>query len=235
MGALPNVYPGYQNVTVEAARAKIRSRLGCAAFRSVGMTVTEMIPGIEDGRIRALYILGEDPVMSDPDSTPYPPLPGACATSSFLQEIFPSETAPYADVLLPGVSFAEKNWHVYQYRAAHPDGPQGHRTARGSAPDWQIIADLAKRILDFGERKAEFKRHSPDGIIRTHLRLWTKSPPLTPSYAGVSFERLERGDQLHWPVKDNQHPGTPILHVGQFTRGKGNSCPSSMSPCRNAR
>jgi predicted molibdopterin-dependent oxidoreductase YjgC len=107
MGALPNVYPAYQNVTVPEVQKKFEAAWGVPLSNKVGMTVTEMMPGILEGKVHALYILGEDPVMSDPDSKHIRECMEAC-DFVVLQEIFPSETSKYADVLLPGVTFAEK-------------------------------------------------------------------------------------------------------------------------------
>ena len=107
LGGLPNVYPAYQPVTSEAAQQKFQEAWGQTSNTKVGMTATEMIPGILEGKTHALYILGEDPVMSDPDTNHI----RECLEKVdflLLQEIFPSETAAYADVLLPGASFAEK-------------------------------------------------------------------------------------------------------------------------------
>jgi len=151
MGALPNVYPGYQPVGDAAAHEKFARAWALqteptdkleACPTTPGLTVTEMVEGAGRGDVRALYILGEDPAMSEPDSNHA----RACLEQAefvVLQEILNSETADYADVLL------------------------------------------------------------------------------TPSYTGVSHERLDRGERLQWPVPSPDHPGTPILHVGKFTRGKG--------------
>src|SRR5215208_5975472 len=107
MGGLPNVYPAYQAVTNDEIREKFLKAWGATSNNKVGLTVTEMMPGILEDKIQALYILGEDPVMSDPDTKH---IRHCLQEIEFLvlQEIFPSETSVYADVLLPGVSFAEK-------------------------------------------------------------------------------------------------------------------------------
>src|SRR5512145_673999 len=107
MGGLPNVYPGYQPVINEEVVKKFETAWGATAPAKVGLTVTEMMPGIPEGKIHALYVLGENPVMSDPDSAHI----RHCLEEVdlfILQEIFPTETAAYADILLPGVTFVEK-------------------------------------------------------------------------------------------------------------------------------
>lgn len=230
MGALPNVFPGYQAVTDAGAREKFAqawrmeygngyaTRPYFALGDKPGKTVTEMIPLAGEGQLRALYILGEDPMLTDPDLNHVRECLEACEFL-VLQEIFPSETAAYADVLLPGASFAEKSGtftnterRIQLVRPAI--APLGM-----ARPDWAITADLARRLIHLEGREcvgpqACWKYDSPADIL-------TEIAALTPAYAGVTYARLERGEQLHWPVKGPDHPGTPILHVGQFTRGKG--------------
>jgi len=228
MGGLPNVYPGYQAVTLEAARQKFEAAWGTALSTKVGMTVTEMIPAAGEDKVKALYILGEDPVMSDPDTTH---IRHCLETCDFivLQEIFPSETSRYADVLLPGVSFAEKTGtfsnterRVQMVRKAI--SPQGD-----ARQDWWIISELAKRILADGRRPVSSAPFSGWSYTDT-AQIMDEVAALTPSYAGISHARLERGEQLQWPVRDASHPGTPILHIGQFARGLGKFAPIEHIP-----
>jgi formate dehydrogenase major subunit/formate dehydrogenase alpha subunit len=228
MGALPNVFPGYQNVTAEAVRQKFEEAWGVQQSASIGLTVTEMIPGIAEGTTRALYIVGEDPVMSDPDSAHIRQCLEQCELV-ILQEIFPSETSSYADILLPGVSFAEKSGTFTNTerrvqlvrRAVNPPGQ--------ARQDWQIVCDLAKRILSEGVIDVQDAPHSGWDYQDTN-QIMGELAALTPSYAGISHARLERGENLQWPVKDQDHPGTPILHIGQFTRGKGKFMPIEHIP-----
>ena len=230
MGALPNVYPGYQPVINEDAQKKFEAAWGVPLNNKVGMTVTEMMPGILEGKIHALYILGEDPVMSDPNSAHIRECLEAC-DFLVLQEIFPSETSKYADVLLPGVSFAEKTGtftnterRVQMVRKAiETTSPDGARE------DWTIIADLAQRILALGPRQPIGGTHAAWSYASTS-DIMSEINALTPSYAGVTHDRLEKGERLHWPVKSIEHGGTPILHIGQFTRGKGKFAPIDHVP-----
>ncbi|MBN2147499.1 MAG: molybdopterin-dependent oxidoreductase [Anaerolineales bacterium] len=219
MGGLPNVYPGYQAVTLDAARQKFEAAWGTPLSSKVGLTVTEMIPAAGEGKIKALYILGENPLTSDPDSNHIRHCMAACEFV-VLQDIFPTETAPYADVLLPGVSFAEKQGtftnterRVQLVRQAiHPLGD--------AQPDWWITAELAKGVLAGGEHKAGEAPYAGWNYADTG-QIMAEISALTPSYAGVNHARLENGERLQWPVKDAEHPGTPVLHVGQFARGLG--------------
>jgi formate dehydrogenase major subunit/formate dehydrogenase alpha subunit len=166
--------------------------------------------------------------MSDPDTAHIRHCLSEC-DFVVLQDIFPTETAPYADVLLPGVSFAEKTGtftnterRVQMVRQAIP--PLGE-----ARQDWRITADLAKRVLSVGQppdAAAPFAGWDYVGPAQ----IMAEIAALAPSYAGVSHERLERGDRLQWPVKDAQHPGTPILHTVQFARGKGKFAPIEHVP-----
>ena len=228
MGGLPNVYPGYQAVTVEAAREKFSKAWGASMPEKVGLTVTEMIPAAGEDKVKALVIMGENPVMSDPDSTHIRHCLESC-DFILLQEIFPSETSAYADVLLPGVSFAEKAGTFTNterriqmvHKAIEPLG--------NSREDWWIISELSKRTLSRGKRKVEIAPHSGWNYTGPE-QIMDEIAALTPSYAGVNYKRLEAGDQLQWPVRDLTHPGTPILHVGQFARGLGKFAPIDHIP-----
>ena len=227
MGALPNVLSGYQFVTDRAVIEKFQTAWALTGSddkkqpqlpTTPGLTVTEMISAAGSGQLRSLFILGENPVATDPDSNH---VRHALDSAEFvvLQEIFPSETADYADVLLPGASFAEKDGtftntdrRVQLVRRAVPS-PGDART------DWSISADLAKRALKLqglmpAGDYADWSYDHPSQIM-------AEAASLTPSYAGVSHSRLEAGKSLQWPVWGNDHPGTPILHVDQFVRGKG--------------
>jgi formate dehydrogenase alpha subunit len=230
MGALPNVMPGYQAVVDAAVRDRFNTSWRTEYVKNhqtspyfalpnkPGLTVTEMIPRAGTGQVRALYILGEDPVLTDPDSNHVRQCLDACEFV-VLQEIFPSETAVFADVLLPGASFAEKDGTFTNTERRIQLVRQAIAPLGDARPDWWITAELARRLLALEDRlpigtNAGWTYASPAQIM-------DEIAAVTPSYAGVSHARLEGGAQLHWPVKALDHPGTPILHVGQFTRGLG--------------
>ncbi len=219
MGGLPNVYPAYQAVTVDAVKLKFEAAWGAPMPNKVGLTVTEMMPGAAEGKIKALYILGEDPMTSDPDLNHLRHCLEAC-DFIVLQDIFPTETAAFADVLLPGVSFAEKTGTFTNTERRIQMVRQAIEPLGEARQDWRITADLAKRVLAEGERKIEGGTHAGWEYANT-AQILAEINALTPSYAGATFERLERGETFQWPVKDATHPGTPVLHIGQFARGKG--------------
>jgi formate dehydrogenase major subunit/formate dehydrogenase alpha subunit len=228
MGGLPDVYPAYQKVNVEANQQKFEAAWGVPLSPNLGKTVTEMIPGILEGETKALYILGEDPVMSDPNSAHIRECLAAC-DFIVLQEIFPSETSKYADVLLPGVSFAEKTGTFTNTERRVQMVRKAIEPLGKAREDWAIIADLAQRVIALGPRKPIGGTHA-DWSYTSTSDIMDEINALTPSYAGVTHDRLEKGERLHWPVKSIEHAGTPILHIGQFTRGKGKFAPIDHVP-----
>jgi predicted molibdopterin-dependent oxidoreductase YjgC len=165
-----------------------------------------MMKDIADGKIKALFILGENPLLSDPnvnkvkDELKHLDL-------LVVQDIFLSETAELAHVVLPGVSFAEKegtftNTERRVQRIRKAIEPIGN-----TRPDWQIICDLSSRL------GYPMKYSSPREVM-------DEIASLTPSYGGIHYERLE-GLGLQWPCPTADHPGTPFLHKNKFTRGQG--------------
>jgi len=231
LGGLPNVYPGYQKVTDELSRDKFAAAWGLASedlSSEVGKTVTEMMPEAADGVQKALYILGEDPIMSDPDTNQIRKALENCELV-ILQEIFPSETAPYADVLLPGASFAEKDGSFTNTERRVQLVHKAIESPGVARSDWWIVSELAKKILSKGTRQVGEGVYSGWNYQSTD-EIMQEIAALTPIYAGVSHQRLEDGETLQWPVKDQDHPGTPILHVGQFSRGKGQFNPIEDVP-----
>ncbi len=231
LGGLPNVYPGYQKVTDRALRHKFAKAWGVAEddlSTEVGLTITEMMPLAAEGKMKVLYVLGEDPIMSDPDTTHIRKALETCDLV-ILQEIFPSETAPYADILLPGASFAEKDGTFTNTERRIQLVHKAVESPGLAKPDWWIISELAKMILKKGGRKINLAEFSGWDYQDTN-QIMEEIGTLTPIYAGVSHQRLQDGETLQWPVKDSEHPGTPILHVGQFSRGKGQFTPVDHIP-----
>ena len=222
LGGLPDVYPGYQKVANLDHRNKFAFAWGLEPEElslKVGKTTTELMPMAADGVLHALYVMAENPIMSEPDTSNVRKALERC-DFVVLQEIFPSETSRYADVLLPGVSFAEKDGTFTNTerrvqlvnKAIEPSGE--------AKPDWQIISELAKKLLAGSKRHLKEAQFSSWDYQDTD-QIMTEIAALTPIYAGVSHKRLFDGESLQWPVKGPDHPGIPILHVGQFSRGKG--------------
>lgn len=229
MGALPNVYPAYQPVTSEEAQEKFAKAWGGTTETKVGLTVTEMIPGILDGRIKALYVLGEDPVMSDPDTNHI----RKCLSSVdflVLQEIFPSETAVYADVLLPGASFAEKTGTFTNTERRVQMVHQAIEPLGDSKPDWWVLSRLAKKLMDRISDRVQKDAPHAGWEYKSASEIMSEINAVAPSYGGITHARLDAGERLQWPCPTAEHPGTPILHTKQFTRGLGKFMPIDHVP-----
>lgn len=229
MGGLPNVYPAYQPVTSPEAREKFEQAWGATSTTVTGLTVTELVPGILEGKTRALYVLGEDPVMSDPD-TKHIRRCFEAIDFLVLQEIFPSETSAYADVLLPGVSFAEKTGTFTNTERRVQMVRQAIPTQGEAKPDWWIILQIAKRLLDLDPERVRSEAPFSNWEYANTSDIMREINALTPSYGGITHARLESGERLQWPCPTADHPGTPILHTKQFTRGKGKFMPIDHIP-----
>jgi len=206
MGGLPNVFSGYQPVADETANEKFSKAWGKDLPNKPGMTISDMIPAILDGKIKAMYVVGENPMVSDPDVHH---VEEALKKLDLLivQDIFLTPTARLAHIVLPGTSFAEKSGtfsnterRVLLVREAI--SPKGE-----SRPDWEIIQDLSTRL--------GYPMHysSPEEVFEEIRQL-------TPSYAGITYERLA-AEGLQWPCPTEEHPGTQFLHKDRFTKGKG--------------
>ncbi len=206
MGGLPNVYTGYQPVSKEDVRKKFEEAWGRPLSPNNGLTVTQMFPLAHEKKIKALYIVGENPMVSDPDLTH---AKHCLEALDFLvvQDIFLTETAKLADVVLPSACFAEKdgtfsNTERKVQRVRKAVTPPGE-----AKDDWWILAQVATRMgyaMDYA---------GPEQIMEEIGRV-------TPSYCGINFSRIER-EGIHWPCPNTDHPGTPCLHVDKFTCGLG--------------
>lgn len=210
MGALPNVYTGYQAVNDPKVHQKFEEAWGVSLSQDKGLTIPAVLEGIEHDTVKMLYVFGENPMRSDPDINH---VQHCLEHVDFLvvQDIFLTETAELADVVLPGATFAEKDGtfssterRVQRIRkAVEPIGD--------SLADWQIFVRLMQAMgypANYSSAEDIFNE------IRT----------VTPSHKGISYERLEDGG-LQWPCVTENHPGTPILHVDHFMRGIGQFSP----------
>jgi len=206
MGALPNVYPGYQRVDDPAVRMKFETAWGCKLSDRPGMAVTEIASAILKGDIKGLYIMGENPMLSEPNLEHFRQ---ALEKVELLvvQDIFLSETGWFADIVLPGAAFAEKdgtftNTERRVQRIRRALMPPGEAKA-----DWEIISALAKKM------GKPFDYQSAGQIME-------EIASLTPIYGGIHFDRLDNGG-LQWPCPDASHPGTIFLYQDGFARGRG--------------
>jgi len=206
MGGLPNVYPGYQPVNVAANKEKFEAAWNAKLSDKIGRTIPKVMEGLSDGSVKALYIVGENPMVSDPDVHH---VEKALKSAELLvvQDIFLTPTARLAHVVLPGASFAEKdgtfsNTERRVQRVRRAVSPPGE-----ARTDWEILLEVSNR---FGY---PMKYGSPAEILK-------EVAGVTPSYGGINFDRLD-GEGLCWPCPTADHPGTAFLHAGKFTRGLG--------------
>jgi formate dehydrogenase major subunit/formate dehydrogenase alpha subunit len=224
VGALPDLLPGYQPLGDGAARARVETAWGAVVPPSAGLTVTEQLDAAGNGRLRALFILGENVAMTEPDLAHARHCLEAC---EFLvvNEIFPSETTAYAHVVLPAAASAEKagtftntERRVQRFETAVP--------APGEArPDWWIVAGIGRRLADRrppADASAPYARWTYDGPAA----IMEEVAALTPIYGGISHARLGPAG-LQWPCRSATDAGTPILHDGQFSRGRARFAPTT--------
>ena len=228
VGGVPNFYTAYQPVTDPDVRAKFEGAWGVPLPAVPGLTTTEMVDGILTGRVKGWYVMGENPLMSEPNLAH---ARHAVEQLEFFvaQDIFFNETNVYADVILPAASFAEKDGtftnsdrRVQRVRRAIP--PPGQARA-----DWEIIADLARRTtgrltIDHGPSAIDHHLSSIVGGLWSYSdpsAIWDEMRQLTPDFYGITYARLEREGGVHWPCPSPEHPGTPYLFADDFPRGRG--------------
>ncbi len=230
MGALPNVLPGYQSVADEEVLARFQQgwSTGMRLSNRVGLVLTEMFPAILQGSLKTMLIMGENPVLSDANATH---VREALEALDFLvvQDLFLTETAELADVVLPAASFAEKDGTFTNTERRVQRVRKGLEPLGNAMADWEIICSLAK-IISKKIRAKQAESSSSTALARPFSHgYWDYESPseifdemarLTPSYAGMSYDRLERGG-LQWPCPNKYHPGTPYLHKDRFARGLG--------------
>ncbi|MHC4625639.1 MAG: formate dehydrogenase subunit alpha [Planctomycetota bacterium] len=206
LGALPNVYPGYQSVEAPEIHAKFEKAWDAKLSDKTGLTVVEMFHAIEDGSVRALYMMGENPALSDPNLNR---TRKALEKTEFLiaQDVFLSESAQYADVVLPAFSFAEKqgtftNTERRIQRVRKAVNPPGQ-----TRDDWRIVCEIATAM----GTPMQYENAS---------QIMDEIASVSPLYGGIAYDRIESVG-LQWPCPGKDHPGTKYLHKGEFKRGKG--------------
>ena len=218
MGALPNVYPGYQRVDNPEVKRKFELAWGCSLSDSPGLTHTEIFDAIYEGEVKALYLVGENPILSEANARH---VEEAISRINLfvVQDIFLTETAELADVVLPAATFAEKDGTFTNTERRIQRIRKAIKPIGNSQPDWWITCEIAKRLGGKG-----FDFSDPAQIME-------EISSLTPSYSGISYDRLENGG-LQWPCLSREHPGTPFLHAERFatTTGKGRFMPLSYRP-----
>lgn len=208
MGVLPNVYPGYQRVSDPLIKAKFEKAWEKNLSDKPGLTIPDMIHAAYQGTLKSMYIIGENPMMSEPDLNH---VRQALSRLDFLivQDIFPTETAQLADIVLPATCFSEKDGTFTNterrvqllHKAVEPPGE--------ARLDWEIVSEIAARM---GYSLM---------IYKSSADIMDEIAELTPTYHGISHDRLRNTGGLQWPCWNLHHPGTPILHEKEFPRGRG--------------
>jgi formate dehydrogenase alpha subunit len=206
IGALPNLFPGYKDVTDPGSASIFSEAWGVDVPKNKGLRIPEMLDEALIGNVKAMYVMGEDPVLTDPDANH---VRKAFDSLDFLvvQDLFMTETATYADVFLPAACYAEKDGtftnterRVQRVRKA-VEAPGQCRL------DWKIICDIS-------EKMGYSMEYSCSEEIFEEIR------KLIPSYTGITYKRIEKAG-LQWPCPTEDHEGTKFLHEGKFPRGKG--------------
>jgi formate dehydrogenase major subunit len=217
VGLIPFVYTDYQSVADPAIRTKFERAWGVTLDPTPGLTVVEIMHEVHEGHIKGMMMMGENPFLSDPNTNV---VRECLAAMEFLvvQDIFLTETAEYADLILPGTAFPEKdgtytNTDRYVQLARKAINPPGQvRT------DWRVIAELATRMgypMSYG----------------SVAEIWDEIAALSPSFAGISHTRLAR-QSLSWPVPTADHPGSDVLFTDSFPKGLGKFSPAEFAPAK---
>ena len=206
MGGLPGDFTAYQKVANPDAVKKFSEAWGSELSTAPGKTITEVMEAIVNDKVKCLYIVGENPMISDPDINH---VEHALHHCEFLvvQDIFLTETAELADVVLPAACFAEKDGTFSNTERRVQRVRKAVEPPKDAWADWKIINELMKR---FGYDNGF---NSPEDIFEEIRKV-------TPSYAGITYKRLEESGSLQWPCPNEDHPGTPILHTAKFSRGE---------------
>jgi len=211
MGGLPNVYTGYQSVADEAVAKRFEQAWNRPLSRKPGLTIMEMFQAIDEGRVKALYIMGENPLVSDPDLHHVEKVLEKLDLL-VVQDIFLTETARLAHVVLPGVSFAEKDGTFTGTDRRVQRVRKAIRPLGEARQDWEIISALAREM-----GAGDVTYSSPEEIFR-------EMAGLTPIYQGITYEKIEK-DGIQWPCRSQEDRGTLFLHKDQFSKGKGSFFP----------
>jgi formate dehydrogenase major subunit len=216
-GLIPMVYTDYQRVDNPQVREKFEKAWGVALDPTPGLTVVEIAHGALHGTIKGMYMMGENPFLSDPNINK---VRKALANLEFLvvQDIFLTETAEFADVILPPTSFPEKEGTYTNTDRRVQLGRKALEPPGQARPDWQIICEISTRM------GYPMRYNSPEEVFR-------ELASLSPSLAGLSYARLGTTGEL-WPCPAPDQPGQSVLFVEDFPRGTGKFVPAEFAPAK---
>lgn len=206
MGALPNVYPGYQVVTDPGCQKKFQQAWKAELSSKIGLTIPDMMDELIEGTVKGMFIVGENPIVSDPNTNH---IKHALGSADFLvvEDIFMTETAELADIVLPAACWAEKDG-TFTSSERKVQGVRKAVEPPGEAKaDWEILSMIGEKLgLSMNYNSSE--------------DVFNEMAQLNPIYSGISYNRIEQQD-LQWPCPTADHQGTPYLHKGSFGRGLG--------------
>jgi formate dehydrogenase alpha subunit len=214
-GGLPNVYTAYQPVNNPDVKAKFEEAWRTKLSPDPGLTVTEMVDGALTGDIRAMIVMGENPMMSEPNLSHAQHAIEALDLLVCI-DIFMNETCEMADVILPSASFAEKDGTFTNSDRRIQRVRRALSAVGESRVDWEIVCDLAHRV-----EKALGVEISAGFDYQNAEEIWEEMRAVTPDFYGITYERIDREGGVHWPCPALDHPGTPYLFENDFPRGKG--------------
>lgn len=207
MGALPDLLPGYQRVLDDDARRRIGDVWGATLPERPGLRIPDMFTGALDGRVRALYVMGEDIAQTDPNSSHVRAAIDACELV-VSQEIFLSETARLADVVLPAASYLEKDGTFVNFDRRFQRVRPALTPPDGARTDFEILLEVAEAL-------------GGDLGVSTPAQAMAECAEVAPLYAGISHERLDREGALPWPCRSADDPGEARLYATAFATPSG--------------
>ncbi len=206
MGSFPHELSGYRHVSDDAARAMFRDLWGAELDHAPGLRIPNMLDAAVDGTFKGLYIQGEDILQSDPD-TRHVSAGLAAMECVVVQDLFLNETANYAHVFLPGSTFLEKDG-TFTNAERRIQRVRKVMTPKNGLADWEVTQGLAQAL-------------GYDMAYDHPSQIMDEIAALTPSFAGVSYDRLDDLGSVQWPCNETAPEGTPIMHVDGFVRGRG--------------
>ena len=207
MGSFPHEVSGYRHVSEDATRAMFETLWGRPLDAEPGLRIPNMIDAALDGSFKGLYIQGEDILQSDPN-TQHMAAGLAAMECVVVQDLFLVETAQLRACVPARLDLPGEERHLHQCRAAHPDGAQGD--------------GAEERLRGLADHLAAVQRaRLSDALQSPVARSWTRSRALTPTFAGVSYKKLDELGSVQWPCNEKAPEGTPIMHINGFVRGKG--------------
>jgi formate dehydrogenase alpha subunit len=227
VGGIPGFYTAYQPIGDPDARHKFELAWHTPLPDRLGLTTTEMVDEILTGNVKAWYVMGENPLMSEPNINH---ARHAIEQLEFFvaQDIFFNEANVYADVILPAAAFAEKDGTYTNSDRRVQRGRKALSPPGRARADWEIVADLARRTLALqGRDTAEWNYRHPSEI-------WQELREVTPDFYGITYERLDKEGGVHWPCPSLDHPGSPYLFSEDFPRGAGKFWPVAYSSTSEA-